>query len=134
MVRKCRGVSIRLLLAVVAMVAVALALTVPAVKVAMDRGVHSHTWVSGEAGRLGFSASANVISPFWPRYWRRLVGWPYRGLPLCTATQGRETELCEFAYPDMKSPVGAGRFSIDIAPAQSARLEELWASRGRAPR
>jgi hypothetical protein len=52
------------------------------------------------------TSSSSVQAPFWPRYFRRLVGRPWHKQTPCGPTCGFFRELCEFAHPEMSARLG----------------------------
>lgn len=101
----------RRIMALVAVLAAGLGLVVPAAQVACDKDEHVHVWFDdrpwpppgtwipappGGARMALMQQDVRARPPFWPRYWRRLLGRPWRGQPVCPADPGRSGETCSF--------------------------------------
>jgi len=96
---------------------VALDLTLATIRVSSAKEYHSHTWVHVKAGKPFTTLAVAEQPPFWPRYWRCLLGRPWKSLPLCPQVKGRLLDMCEFAHPEICKPVGGERH--EIHPTQS---------------
>jgi hypothetical protein len=98
-------------------IAMFLGATLPAIEVIRERDFdfHVHTWVNPNGGAnlapgrpirpdqmpVTLSQVEMRSTPFWPRYWRCLLGRPWRGQPFCDPDPTRLVEACEHAYPGM---------------------------------
>lgn len=60
-----------------------------AIRVSVDKGYHSHTWVIIQGGKPFFTLASAEQPPFWPRYWRCIIGQPWKSVPLCRQVKGR---------------------------------------------
>src|SRR6185312_17380844 len=86
----------------VLLLAVALGFGLPAINVYRDPDLHLHEWaVLKDDGKLDYEMSGGgmVSPPFWPRYWRRLLGRPENTPVVCTGGAGHVVEACERNYP-----------------------------------
>jgi hypothetical protein len=114
-------VNIRTLLILILVFGVVLGFAIAALEVLRSRDVHTHTYVRNRRGRwvLGITY---VDSPFWPRYWRRLLGMSWRKQPLCRASPELIEEVCSFAQPEiaMFKKADFNRSMIRPTPKQSA--------------
>ena len=112
----------RRIMAVVLVLAVLLGLGIPAVQVGSDRAAHVHRWVTQKNGQVVTVNSANFRSAFWPRYWRCLLGRPWRRFPVCTTGEVYYAEVCEFEHPELMVETAPGIWSTrDIAAQRLAR-------------
>lgn len=116
-------ISIRRLMAVVALVAVILALTIPAIEVYRAKENHVHTGVDSRQ-TPGLASGGGIEPPFWPRYLRRLAGRPWRRQGPCGTVTGFDVDYCEFAHPEMRVEYG-GQSAYQFAPEHFERLEEI---------
>src|SRR4051812_27154784 len=121
-------VSLRGFMALVLLIAIALALGIPAVEVDRTKDYHTHTFVDVR-GTPTLGAWRRP-APFWPRYARRLLGRPWSKQPVCGPTPGVEAELCEFAHPEMRMEIG-GRTAYTFTSEQGDRLEAIEQQRAR---
>ena len=105
----------RAMLAVLA-IAILFGATLPAIEVLRAPDMHVHAWVNPngsraflppglplDQGHMPVTLSQVELrpSPFWPRYWRCLLGRPWRGRPVCDTDPTRLAEACEYAHPGM---------------------------------
>jgi hypothetical protein len=90
-------VTIRTLLVLILVIGVVLGFGLPALEVLRTKESHEHTYMGSNTGRWGLVIEF-VNAPFWPRYWRRLLGRPWKEQPLCQASPGRIEEVCSFAH------------------------------------
>jgi hypothetical protein len=81
-------------------------------------------------GTPSLAAMGGMEPPFWPRYWRRLLGRPWRSQPLCPPTPGVEDEECEFAHPEMVFMFGSQK-TYHGNSRQAVRLNEILAEQTR---
>ena len=96
-----RKLTLRAALVLQLIIAVALWLTLSAVEVYRATESHEHTWVGTDSGRWGLQMDF-VEARFWPRYWRRLLGMPWRGGQVpCLPTPGRIEEVCSLTHPEI---------------------------------
>jgi hypothetical protein len=116
-------VSIRGLMVLVLLCAIALALGIPAVEVYSTKDYHTHTAIDVR-GTPALAGLGGVQSPFWPRYARRIVGRPWRKQPVCGTTPGFEVELCEYAHPEIAIKIG-GRAAYTFTSEQGDRLTAI---------
>ena len=135
--------TIRRIMALVAVLAAGLGLGVPAARVAADRDDHHHQWQvwmdQAELDRrfngqypfrlLGEGYRGNVIHcgvrpPFWPRYRRCLAGRPWRRVPLCGAGAGHPGETCSSGHLASSSIQPVSRRPSPIAAPASAPIEK----------
>lgn len=72
-------------------------------------------------------SKGDVKTPYSSRFWRCLLGRPWRRLAVCGLTEGRLEELCQFAHPEMLEPVGPGRFEVITSQAQKKMYWRLSA-------
>lgn len=115
-------ISIRLLMALVLLIAVILGLSIPAVDVYRTKEPHTHLGIdTSDPPRL--AGWGGIQPPFWPRYLRRLTGRPWRRQP-CGFVTGYDSDRCEFAYPDMVIVIG-GRKVYQFDSDLGERLEEI---------
>jgi hypothetical protein len=71
-----------------------------AVRVFTTKESHCHSWVYVQGGQPFFNLTVAEHPPFWPRYWRCLLGRPWERLP-CPQVEGRLLDMCEFAHRDI---------------------------------
>jgi hypothetical protein len=109
-------ISIRGLMGIVLGFAVARHVALSTIRVFEAKEYHSHTWVHVRGDKV-FTALAFEQPPFWPRYWRCLLGLPWKSQPLCPEVNGRLLDHCEFAHPEIFESAGGGRGRI--VPTQS---------------
>lgn len=122
-------VSIRALMAVVLVFAIALGLGIPAVEVYTTKDHHTHTAVDVR-GTPTLAGLGGVQPPFWPRYVRRILGRPWRKQPVCETTPGFEAELCEYAHPEIAIKIGA-RTAYTFTSEQADHLNAIQTRRER---
>jgi hypothetical protein len=89
--------------------AVALHVILAAFRVSAAKEYHSHSWVQVRGAKVFNVLAGSEQSPFWPRYWRYLLGLQWKSQPLCPNVKGRLLDLCEFAHPEICESEG-GRF------------------------
>jgi hypothetical protein len=121
--------TIRALLVIILLIAVVLGFGIPAIEVLRAKENHEHTYVGNNRGSWGM-ATDFVDAPFWPRYWRRLLGEPWREQPLCRTSPGHIEEVCSFAHPEIVVKRG-DRYKY--TPAQFALYRRLKAGPTRPP-
>ena len=86
---------------------IALHMGLAALRVSSAKEYHGHTWVHVQGGKPFFTLASAEQPPFWPRYWRYLLGVRWKGLPMCRTVEGRLLDTCEVAHPEIrKSGVG----------------------------
>jgi hypothetical protein len=122
-------VSIRGLMALVLLCAIALGLGIPAVEVYSTKDYHTHTAVDVR-GTPTLAGLGGVQPPFWPRYARRILGLPWRKQPVCGTTPGFEAELCEYAHPEIAIKIG-GRTAYTFTSEQDKHLNAIKTQRAR---
>lgn len=93
-------VTIRTLLVLILVIGVVLGFGMPALEVLRTKQSHEHTHMGNNRGRWGLVIEF-VDAPFWPRYWRRLLGKPWKEEPLCQPSPRRIEEVCSFAHPEI---------------------------------
>jgi hypothetical protein len=119
-------ISIRQVMALVSLVAVILALAIPAIEVYRSKESHVHTGVD-TAGTPTLAGWGGIQPPFWPRYLKRLAGRPWRRQPDCGFKTGFAADRCEFAHPEMVLKLGsrsAYQFDSDQEDVLEAILKE----------
>jgi hypothetical protein len=89
-------ISIRGGMVLVLAVGLGLGLGPPAVQVCRCIDSHAHAFI--RPSLLCFDAE-RIPTPFWPRYWARLLGRSGRGAWTCSATKRRPGEICEIEHP-----------------------------------
>jgi hypothetical protein len=127
--------TVRRAMLVVLVVAWSFGVILPAIEVGRDRNrdFHVHTWFDPHGGvvvppippdtlPMKLSGVEMRSTPFWPRYWRCLLGRPWRGQPLCDLDSTRMAEACEHAYPGMVKRRPDQSFDIDWSPRILARM------------
>jgi hypothetical protein len=92
--------TIRTLLVLILAFGMILGFGLPALEVLRTKKSHEHTFMGNNRGRWGLVIDF-VDAPFWPRYWRRLLGKPWKERPFCQATPGRIEEVCSFDHPEI---------------------------------
>jgi hypothetical protein len=92
----------------VAIVALLLWMGLLAREVHRENDYHFHVSVITVNDRPGIAWDDKAVPPFWPRYWRRLLGRPWRGQPVCGTAEGHYAESCSFAHPEMVPPMPPG--------------------------
>jgi hypothetical protein len=117
-------VTIRALLVLILVIGGALGFGLPALEVSRRDESHAHTHIGkSRTGRWGLVYD-RVDAPFWPRYWRRLLGKPWKGQPLCRARPGHLEETCIFAHPEIVVTSGAICYPTPT-PVQLALFQRL---------
>lgn len=96
---------------------IALHIALTTVRVVAAKEYHFHTWVTVQGDKAFNTLAAAERPPFWPRYWRGLLGLPWKSQPLCREVKGRLLDLCEFAHPEIRTTVGGK--SDQIFPTQN---------------
>jgi hypothetical protein len=97
------------LMCIVVVLGIAIHLALAAVRVFAAKEYHFHTWLEGQGDRTFTTLAVAEQSPFWPRYWRCILGLPWKSLPLCPEVKGRLLDRCEFAHPEIRKSGGSGR-------------------------
>ena len=92
--------TIRALLVIILLLGVVLGFGAPAIEVLRAKENHEHTFVGNNRGSWGMAIDF-VDAPFWPRYWRRLLGKPWREQSLCQMSRGHIEEVCSLAHPEI---------------------------------
>ena len=83
-------------------VALAFGLGVPAAEVYRENDYHSHSDIEiGPEGRPSLNLSV-VTNPFWPRYWRRVVGQPWKGFCFCEGTPEPRAQRAFDTWPESR--------------------------------
>ncbi len=110
----------------VAVLGVALGLGLPAIEVYRFSDHHIHGSVQVREGRADFVWQLTIQPPFWPRYWRRLLGRPWRQQPICGQGEGHIAEACEFEHPEIHYRA-TNDFGEDVgsSPAMNAAVDRL---------
>ncbi len=85
-------ISIRQIMAIILLIAVMLRLGIPAFEVFTTKEYHVHQGVGPTKGSA--VAQSGIPAPFWPRYWKRLMGQHWRK-QACNIRVGFEQEHCE---------------------------------------
>ncbi|WP_435009255.1 hypothetical protein P12x_000507 [Tundrisphaera lichenicola] len=101
-----RRTTIRTAMILILIVGLMLGLGWPAWQVYREKDYHVHTAVDVRGAGASLTIMGGMESPFWPRYWRRLLGRPYQGQPYCNPTPGFGAEICEYADPSMALRIG----------------------------
>jgi hypothetical protein len=114
-------VTIRTLLVFILVISVVLGFGMPALEVLRTKESHEHTYMGNNRGRWGLVLEF-VDAPFWPRYWPRLLGKPWKEQPLCQASTGRIEEVCSFAHPEIVVKKGD---LYTYTPVQFALYQQL---------
>ena len=63
-------------------------------------GPHLHSWIVITDGIAQPCFNPEARSPFFSRYWRCLLGLPWKGQVICNTGAG-QLEMCELESPDM---------------------------------
>ena len=105
--------------------AVALHMSLTAIRVSSAKEYHMHTWIHGRGIKAFIIVSVGERPPFWPRYWRNLLGLKWKGLPLCPHVAGRLLDICEFAHPELLTPVGNGNYELNPTRSQNDLRRQL---------
>src|SRR4051812_5724557 len=99
--------SVRRMMAVVVALAILFHVSQTAYVVLPGTGRHLHTSVVVEPSGCPGCAMFWVQSPFWPRFWRSLLGMPWRNRRLCVKPRqpippgSHFLEMCEFENPEI---------------------------------
>jgi hypothetical protein len=99
-------VTIRTLLVHILAFSIILGFGLPAIDVLRTKESHEHTYMGNNRRRWGLVIKF-VDAPCLPRYWRRLLGKPWKEQPLCQDSPGRIEEICSFAHPQIVIKKGA---------------------------
>ena len=110
-------ITIRGLMCLVFGVSIALHLSLTAIRVSSMKEYHTHTWVHVKGGRSFITVAGSEQPPFWPRYWRSIIGLTWKGLSLCPQVDGRLLDMCEFAHHELRTSRDHGGY--DFHPSQS---------------
>jgi hypothetical protein len=94
-------ITIRWLMAGAMVPALALGLGLPAREVYSHSEIHDHAYVGLIEGQPSYRWDQGIKPPFWPRYWRRLMGRPEFEKGNCGAGEGRLAETCTLAHPEI---------------------------------
>jgi hypothetical protein len=113
--------TIRALLVIILLIGVVLGFGVPAIEVSRAKENHEHTWMGNNRGSWGLVIDF-VDAPFWPRYWRRLLGKPWREQLLCQTSPERIEEVCSVAHPEIVLKKGD---TYEFTPAQFVLYHRL---------
>ena len=105
--------------------AVALGLGLPAREVAGWKDYHTHGRVIEKGGVTYTQWDSGAASPFWPRYWRRLLGRPSTGLALCGPGGGPAAETCGRGHPEILVPIGNGQSIHRPTPEMREAVKRL---------
>jgi hypothetical protein len=99
-----------------------------AIRVSDATEYHAHAWVTVRAGKPYMTMAGSERPPFWPRYWRCLVGIPWKARPLCPRVEGRLLDTCEFAVPEIRKPIDGTRFRIQRTRGHAELIKRLTKS------
>src|SRR5215207_3425129 len=110
--------SIRGLMGLVLIVAFVFHVSLAAIRVSSTNRNHMHTWVHGQGNKAFITVSCGEPLPFWPCYWRSLLGFRWKGLPLCSQVEGRLLDTCEFRHPQLRTPIRDGQYELKPTRSQ----------------
>ena len=110
-------IAIRGLMFVVIVFGIALHTILAAVRITATKEFHAHIWVNPQGVPPSITCAGSEQAPFWPRYWRYLLGLPWMRQPLCPKVGGRLLDMCVFAHPEIQKRVGVGQYTF--SPSQS---------------
>ncbi len=113
------------LMVFVILVGLALHFAMSARRVYATKEYHFHTWVFLSGNKPFATISSANQPPFWPRYWRCILGLPWRGRALCQPVDGHFLEMCEFAHPEIRKPLGGGRSTVVLTQGQNDLQKRL---------
>jgi hypothetical protein len=115
-------VTIRRLMILVVVAAIGTWAGMRARDVYMDNDYHIHIhahWLKDEPAMTFNSA---ITPPYWPRYWRHLLGLPWKEQPVCGTGAGHLEEACSFAHPEIV-PKGLPGSALQ----QTKEIDEVYA-------
>jgi hypothetical protein len=124
-------VTIRMLMVLVVVAALGSWAGLRAREVYQDNDYHTHVyahWIKGDPGMTWDGAAS---PPFWPRYWRHLLGRPWKGQPVCGKVAGHFEEACSFARPEIvpKGPPGSALVPTKEIDEAYDRMIKHWEKR-----
>jgi hypothetical protein len=124
-------VTIRSLMALVVVVAIGLWAGLRAREVYLDNDYHLHVYVHWINGEPGMTWDGAASPPFWPRYWRHLVGLPWKAQPVCGKGAGHIEEACSFANPELFPKRSPGMALVAPRKIEEAydRMMKHWEKR-----
>src|SRR6516225_5956568 len=98
-------ITIRGLMCIVIGFAIALHIALAAIRIFAAKEYHFHTWVQLQGDKALTTLAVAEQPPFWSRYWRCLLGLPWKSQPLCPEVKGRVLDMCEFAHREIRKSV-----------------------------
>jgi hypothetical protein len=108
--------STRWLMGVVLAVGLFVGLGLPAAEVYKGRTPHGHLFVEILSDGPYLEQEDDIKTPFWPSYWLRLHGKPWKCEPICGSGSGRLDETCEIENLGIFEPGCFSPARIAIAP------------------
>lgn len=94
-------VTVRALMVLVLLAALGSWAGLRARDVYLDPDYHIHAYAHWTKGSPSMTFDGAASPPFWPRFWRHLLGLPWKGQPVCGQVQGHIAESCSFAVPEL---------------------------------
>ena len=111
----------------ISILAVSMGVLVPAFRVAFENDRHFHVYlamVEKDKYNRVVPMGGHESSPFWPRYWRCLLGRPWVGRSYCARDPDRLGEVCYLAHPELQNPPVPD--DLSRLPALEAEFKRLW--------
>jgi len=139
MSRSLKRFTVRGVMALLFVLAVLLHVGRTAYRAASIRDKHFHTYVLSREHEFPASGVAAAGSPFWPRFWRGLLGMPCAGPGFCRVNRfppgwAYLLETCELEHPEIAwrpNPYTVGWSHTQAQKELEERLKEIYAARER---
>lgn len=135
--RSLKRFTVRGAMAAVFALAVLLHVGRTAYRVGSLRDKHYHNYVLSHKYEFPASGVAPARSPFWPRFWRGLLGMPCTGQRFCKVDRFPPgwtylIEMCEIENPEIVWRPNANTVGWNDTPAQrelKERLKKIYQAR-----
>jgi hypothetical protein len=100
-------------------------------EVYLDNDYHIHVYAHWNNGSPAMTWNGAASPPFWPRYWRHLLGRPWKRQPVCSEGAGHIEEACSFARPEIvpEGPPGSALVPTREVAEAHLRMLKHWERR-----